>query len=353
MSDVTLPTYNPKDFATDQDVRWCPGCGDYAVLMAMRRTVASLGIKRENIVFVSGIGCAARFPYYMNTYGAHTLHGRAPVFATGVKLTNPELVVFVVSGDGDLLSIGGNHTIHAMRRNIDINIILLNNKIYGLTKGQYSPTSEVGKVTKSTPHGSLDAPMNPLAIAIASGCTFIARTIDVDVKSMTDLFDKGARHRGTSFIEVYQDCNVFNHETWFYATQKDQRVENTISLEHGKPLIFGKDRDKGIRRCVDPTNGQKQSKSGDRQRSIEVVAINGEVTEEDLIVHDETNVEQAFLLSQLFHPEFPEPMGVFYVNESQPTYNDMMLDQVNHVVELHGEVDLQSLITGSNTWVIE
>lgn len=338
MNDVSLPTYKPKDFASDQDIRWCPGCGDYAVLKAMQSTAANLGIRREKMVFVSGIGCAARFPYYMNTYGAHTLHGRAPVFATGVKLANPELTVFVVSGDGDLLSIGGNHTIHVMRRNVDINIILLNNKIYGLTKGQYSPTSEVGKVTKSTPHGSLDAPMNPIAIAIASGCTFVARSLDIDVKLLKELFERGAKHRGTSFVEVYQDCNVFNHEAWFYASQKENRADNTILLEHGKPLIFGKDCDKGIRRIGE---------------SIEVVTIKGDVTQKELLVHDETSVEQAFLLSQLFHPKFPEPFGVFYVNGSQPTYNDMLHEQVDNVSAMQGETDLQSLIAGSNTWVIE
>jgi 2-oxoglutarate ferredoxin oxidoreductase subunit beta len=334
MNDIALPTYKPKDFATNQDVRWCPGCGDYAVLTAMRKTVANLGVKKEDIVFVSGIGCAARFPYYMNTYGAHTLHGRAPAFATGVKLANPNLTVFVVSGDGDLLSIGGNHTIHTMRRNVDINIVLLNNKIYGLTKGQYSPTSEVGKMTKSSPHGSLDAPMNPIATAIGSGCTFIARSLDVDVKLLTQLLDRGARHRGTSFIEVYQDCNVFNHETWFYASQKETRSENTILLEHGKPLLFGKENEKAICR-----NGS----------SIEI----GSPESSDVLVHDETNLEQAFILSQLFQPEFPEPLGVFYVNENQPTYNDMLHEQVDEVKDKHGDVDLQELVSGSNNWTIK
>ncbi|MBC8201180.1 MAG: 2-oxoacid:ferredoxin oxidoreductase subunit beta [Planctomycetes bacterium] len=333
MNDIALPTYKPKDFATDQDVRWCPGCGDYAVLTAMRKTVASLGVKKEDIVFVSGIGCAARFPYYMNTYGAHTLHGRAPAFATGVKLANPNLTVFVVSGDGDLLSIGGNHTIHAMRRNIDINIVLLNNKIYGLTKGQYSPTSEVGKMTKSSPHGSLDAPMNPIATAIASGCTFIARSLDVDVKLLTSLLDRGARHRGTSFVEVYQDCNVFNHEAWFYASQKETRKENTIFLEHGKPLLFGKENEKAI--C----------------RNDEAIEI-GSPESGNVLVHDETNIEQAFMLSQLFQPEFPEPLGVFYVNDNQPTYNDMLHEQVDEVKSKHGDVDLQELVSGSNVWKV-
>lgn len=338
MSDVTLPEYKAKDFATDQDVRWCPGCGDYAVLTAMKKVCAGLGVRRENLVFVSGIGCAARFPYYMNTYGAHTIHGRSPAFATGIKLANPDLTVFVVSGDGDLLSIGGNHTIHALRRNMDINIVLLNNKIYGLTKGQYSPTSEVGKVTKSTPYGSLDAPLNPLAIAVASGCTYIARTLDVDVKSMTALLDRGAKHKGTSFVEVYQDCNVFNHKAWFYASQKDTRPDNTLMLEHGKPMIFGKNSNKGIRRV-----GEK----------IEVVELGGDITEDDLLIHDEGNLENAFQLSQMFSPEFPEPMGVLYCNPDQPTYNDLLHEQVDDVIEKLDDKTLQSLVTGNNTWTVK
>ncbi|MCH2147583.1 MAG: 2-oxoacid:ferredoxin oxidoreductase subunit beta [Phycisphaerales bacterium] len=338
MSDATLPEYKAKDFATNQDVRWCPGCGDYAVLTAMKKVCAGLGVRKEELVFVSGIGCAARFPYYMDTYGAHTIHGRAPAFATGIKLANPDLTVFVVSGDGDLLSIGGNHTIHALRRNMDINIVLLNNKIYGLTKGQYSPTSEVGKVTKSTPYGSLDAPLNPLAIAVASGCTYIARTLDVDVKNMTALLDRGAKHKGTSFVEVYQDCNVFNHQAWFYASQKDTRPENTLMLEHGNPMIFGKDSDKGIRRV-----GEK----------IEVVELGGDVTEDDLVIHDERNLEIAFQLTQMFSPEFPEPMGVLYCNPDQPTYNDLLHEQVDDVIEKHDGKTLQSLVTGNNTWTVE
>ena len=338
MSDVTLPEYKAKDFATNQDVRWCPGCGDYAVLTAMKKVCAGLGVRKEELVFVSGIGCAARFPYYMDTYGAHTIHGRAPAFATGIKLANPDLTVFVVSGDGDLLSIGGNHTIHALRRNMDINIALLNNKIYGLTKGQYSPTSEVGKVTKSTPYGSLDAPLNPLAIAVASGCTYIARTLDVDVKNMTALLDRGAKHKGTSFVEVYQDCNVFNHQAWFYASQKDTRPENTLMLEHGNPMIFGKDSDKGIRRV-----GEK----------IDVVELGGDVTEDDLVIHDERNLEIAFQLTQMFSPEFPEPMGVLYCNPDQPTYNDLLHEQVDDVIEKHDGKTLQSLVTGNNTWTVE
>jgi len=338
MSDVTLPEYKAKDFATNQDVRWCPGCGDYAVLTAMKKMCAGLGVRKEKLVFVSGIGCAARFPYYMDTYGVHTIHGRAPAFATGIKLANPDLTVFVVSGDGDLLSIGGNHTIHALRRNMDINIVLLNNKIYGLTKGQYSPTSEVGKVTKSTPYGSLDAPLNPLAIAVASGSTYIARTLDVDVKSMTALLDRGAKHKGTSFVEVYQDCNVFNHQAWFYASQKDTRPDNTLMLEHGKPMMFGKDSDKGIRRV-----GEK----------IEVVELGGNITEDDLVIHDESNLEIAFQLTQMFSPEFPEPMGVLYCNPNQPTYNELLHEQVEDVIEKNDGKTLQSLVTGNNTWTVE
>ncbi|MBT4524056.1 MAG: 2-oxoacid:ferredoxin oxidoreductase subunit beta [Phycisphaerae bacterium] len=338
MTDVALPTYKAKDFASDQDVRWCPGCGDYAVLTAMKKMAANLGVVKEDFVFVSGIGCAARFPYYMDTYGAHTVHGRSPAFATGVKIANPNLEVFLISGDGDLLSIGGNHTMHALRRNIDINIVLLNNKIYGLTKGQYSPTSEVGKVTKSTPFGSLDEPINPITIALASGGTFVARSLDVDVKGLTILIDRGAKHVGTSFIEVYQDCNVFNHQTWFYATQKDTRQENTLLLEDGKPLVFGAERDKGIRR------------NGD---AVEVVSLGETYSEEDLLVHDEKNLAQAFLLSQLYHPEFPEPIGVFYVDESRPSYNDQLHDQINAVVEKNAEADLQAIVTGSNTWMVE
>jgi len=274
----------------------------------------------------------------MDTYGAHTVHGRSPAFATGIKIANPKLEIFLVSGDGDLFSIGGNHTMHALRRNIDINIILLNNKIYGLTKGQYSPTSEVGKVTKSTPFGSLDEPINPITIALASGGTFVARSIDVDVKGLTVLIDRGAKHKGTSFIEVYQDCNVFNHQAWFYATQKDTRAENTIVLEHGKPLVFGADDDKGIRR-----NGDK----------VEVVSLGDEFSAEDLLVHDETNLAQAFLLSQLYHPEFPEPIGVFYVDNTRPSYDEQLFDQINKVIESKGKADLQKLVTGSNTWTVE
>lgn len=338
--DIPLPSYTPKDFTSDQDVRWCPGCGDYAVLTGVRKAVAGLGIPRENFVFISGIGCAARFPYYMNTYGLHTIHGRAPAIATGVKLANPDLHVCIVSGDGDLLSIGGNHTIHAIRRNLDITIVLLNNRIYGLTKGQYSPTSEVGKVTKSTPMGSLDFPMNPLAVAAAAGCQFIARTLDVDVKMLESLLVRAIRHKGTSIIEVYQDCNIFNHGAYFYASQKDTRDANTIALEHGKPMIFGADRNRGIRI------------SGG---TLEAVTLGDGVRESDLLVHDEADPNLAFLLTQMAHPKLPEPMGVLFERTNAPTYDHLVADQVRLATERAAQKGdtLEHLLMGDETWVVE
>ncbi len=335
---ASLPVYKPKDFASDQDVRWCPGCGDYAALTAVRKALASLNHRKEDYVFVSGIGCAARFPYYMSTYGVHSIHGRGLSVATGIKLANPSLQLCVVSGDGDLLSIGGNHTIHTLRRNIDLTILLMNNKIYGLTKGQYSPTSEVGKVTASTPMGSLDFPLNPLALAVSTGCTFIARSIDVDMKGFDAIYKRAMNHRGTSLVEVYQDCNIFNHQAWFYASQKDTRPDNTITLEQGQPLIFGTDRDKGIR-----MNGC----------SPEVVKLGEKYTEADLIVHDETNRSLAFMYSQMAYPEFPEPMGVLYCEPNKPTYDSLVHDQMNEAINTQGSGDLQKLLMGNETWTID
>ncbi len=336
---MELPVYKAKDFTTDQDVRWCPGCGDYAVLAAVRKTLPKLGRRKEDYVFVSGIGCAARFPYYMETYGLHSIHGRAPAFATGIKLANPDLDVWLVSGDGDLLSIGGNHLIHSMRRNVGINIILLNNRIYGLTKGQYSPTSEQGKITKSTPMGSLDTPINPIALALAAECTFVARSLDIDAKFLGEIMTRGAAHQGMSFIEVYQDCNIFNHQAWFYASQKESRPQTTIVLEHGKPLIFGADRELGIR-----LNGGNP----------EVVKIgeNG-VAEEDLMVHDENSLVQASVLAQMFQPAFPEPMGVIYVNPDRPSYESASHAQMQEARDKHAELDLQKLVNGRQTWTID
>ena len=338
MPDSSLPTYTPKDFTTDQDVRWCPGCGDYAILNAVRKTLPKLQTRREDYVFVSGIGCAARFPYYMETYGLHSIHGRAPAFATGLKLANPDLEVWVVSGDGDLLSIGGNQTMHALRRNVDFNILLLNNRIYGLTKGQYSPTSEFGKKTKSTPVGSPDYPVNPLSWAIGGGGTFVARSIDIDVKHLEQVMLRAATHRGTSLIEVYQDCNIYNHKTWFHASQKETRAESTVELEHGKPLIFGAKRNKGLRM------------SGTR---LEVVELGNGTTADDLLIHDETDSGLAFLLSQLAHPEFPEPLGVLYASDEHDTYDGVVYEQGRQAIATRGAGDLKALLNEGRTWVVE
>jgi 2-oxoglutarate ferredoxin oxidoreductase subunit beta len=337
-ADVPLPTYKPKDFTTDQDVRWCPGCGDYAVLTAARKALAGLQTRREDYVFVSGIGCAARFPYYMETYGLHSIHGRAPAFATGIKLANPDLDVWLVSGDGDLLSIGGNHTFHVMRRNVDINILLLNNRIYGLTKGQYSPTSEFGKKTKSTPVGSPDYPVNPLSLALGAGCTFVARCIDVDVKHIEQVMVRAAAHRGTSLIEVYQDCNVYNHKAWFYASQKDTKPDTTVLLEHGRPIIFGADRSKALRM---------------RGPHPEVIELGGAAAEEELLIHDETDRGLAFLLSDLTYPDFPEPLGVFYNSPEHETYEDVVHGQVRAAIESTGKGDLEALLHEGETWLVE
>ena len=338
MTDVSLPTYSAKDFATDQDVRWCPGCGDYAVLSAVRKALTGLDARKEDYVFVSGIGCAARFPYYMNTYGMHSVHGRAPAFATGIKLANPKLEVWLVSGDGDLLSIGGNHTMHAMRRNIDINIILLNNRIYGLTKGQYSPTSEFGKVTKSTPMGSVDYPINPLNMAVAAGATFIARCLDVDVKMLTEIMHRAAAHRGLAFIEVLQDCNIFNHGAWFHASQKENRPNNTVILEHEKPIVFGGERDKGIRSF----HGR-----------LGIVDLGHGFGEDELLIHDECDRGRAYLLAQMAYPSFPEPLGVLYCCKERPPYDQLVHDQLAKAVEERGKGDFDKLIRDTNTWLVE
>jgi 2-oxoglutarate ferredoxin oxidoreductase subunit beta len=337
-SDVPLPTYTAKDFMTDQDVRWCPGCGDYAILKAMQKMLPKLQTRKEDYVFVSGIGCAARFPYYMNTYGMHSIHGRAPSFATGIKLANPDLEIWLVSGDGDLLSIGGNHTMHVMRRNVDINILLLNNRIYGLTKGQYSPTSEFGKKTKSTPLGSPDYPINPLTLAVGSGCTFIARSIDIDVKHLEQVMMRAASHRGTAFIEVYQDCNIYNHKAWFYASQKKTKLETTVVCEHGRPLIYGAERDKGLR-----MNGTH----------LEIIELGNGLSEADALVHDETDQCLAFLLSQLTHPEFPEPIGVIYSGENREPYEAVVMAQMREAIETKGPGDLKALLVEGETWTVD
>lgn len=334
-----LPVLTASDFASDQDVRWCPGCGDYSILAQMKKTLPSLGVPREKIVFVSGIGCSSRFPYYMNTYGIHSIHGRAPAFATGLKSSRPDLMVWVITGDGDALSIGGNHFMHCIRRNVDVNVVLFNNRIYGLTKGQYSPTSPLGKTTKSTPFGSIDNPLHPLSIAIGCEATFVARSIDVNIKHLGATLKRAAEHRGTSFIEVYQNCNIFNDGAWKYATDREVKSDNILELEHGKPLIFGKNRDKGIRlNGLDP----------------EVVELGKGISEDDLLFHDEKASEPslAYLLSRLRNEDgFPEPIGVFRSIDA-PKYDVELNNQIEKVRNDRGEGDLTDLFNSGDTWTV-
>lgn len=328
-----------KDFVSDQEVRWCPGCGDYSILAQVQKVLPDLGIPREKFVFVSGIGCSSRFPYYMNTYGFHTIHGRAPAVATGIKATNPDLSVWVITGDGDGLSIGGNHLLHTLRRNVDVNIILFNNRIYGLTKGQYSPTSEFGKRTKSTPFGSIDWPLNPLSVALGAGATFVARSVDRDTKHLADVIERAARHKGSSFVEVLQNCNIFNDGAFEPFAGRSVRDDRLLYLEHGQPLVFGKDRDKGIR-----LNGYR----------LEVVQLGDEVTESDLVVHDERAEEPnlAFMLAHLDYPEYPVPVGVFRAVD-RPTYEDLLEDQIQAAIRQQGEGDLEKLLHSGYTWTVE
>ncbi len=325
-----------KDFVSDQDVRWCPGCGDYAILAQVQKVLPELGVPRENFVFLSGIGCSSRFPYYVNTYGFHTIHGRAPAIATGLKATRPELSVWVVTGDGDALSIGGNHLIHALRRNLDLNILLFNNRIYGLTKGQYSPTSEEGKITKSTPMGSLDHPFHPISVALGAEGTFVARTIDVEAKHLQQIVRRAFEHKGTAFVEILQNCNIFNDGAFADLTEKDTKAETQLLLEHGQPLRFGKDRDKGIRM---------------RGHSLEVAHLGKDATEADLIVHDESDPVLAFLLSTMQPPKFPTPIGVFRA-VSRSTYDEALVHQVEQAKAQLGPGDLDELFGRGDTWVV-
>ena len=323
-----------KDFVSNQDVRWCPGCGDNAILVQMQKTLAELGIPRENIVFISGIGCSSRFPYYMNTYGIHSIHGRAPTLAMGLKCARPELQVWVVTGDGDGLAIGGNHLIHALRRNVDINILLFNNRIYGLTKGQYSPTSEIGARTSSSPDGSIENPVNPIGIAIGSEASFIARTVDVFQKHMSQVLRRAAEHCGAALIEIAQNCIIFNDATWGDITNPDNRLDNVLYLEHGKPMRFGKQGEKGIR-----LNGLR----------LEVVQV-AEVGEENLLVHDERDSEPtlAYLLSRMEPPHFPTPVGVFRAVE-KPVYSQRIMLQVRSAQAVKA-ADLDTLFRQGETW---
>lgn len=337
-AEASLPVLKAADFASDQDVRWCPGCGDYSILAQMKKILPSLGMPQEKFVFISGIGCSSRFPYYMNTYGVHSIHGRAPAVATGLKVVRPDLSVWVITGDGDGLSIGGNHLMHAIRRNLDINIILFNNRIYGLTKGQYSPTSPLGKVTKSTPMGAIDNPLHPLSIAIGCEATFVARSIDVHIKHLGNTLRRASQHMGTAFVEVYQNCNVFNDGAFHYATDRNTKAETTIELEHGKPLIFGKNKEKGIR-----LNGMEP----------EVVELGKGVTDDDLLFHDEKSPEPslAYLLSRMRYPEYPEPIGVFRAVD-RPRYDELINEQIEEAQQQQGRGDLSALFCSGDTWSV-
>jgi 2-oxoglutarate ferredoxin oxidoreductase subunit beta len=339
MAATPLPTLSTKDLTTDQEVRWCPGCGDYSILAQMKKALATPSVKKENLVFVSGIGCSSRFPYYMNTYGFHTIHGRAPAFATGLRLANPDLQVWMVTGDGDGLSIGGNHLMHVLRRNVDIKILLFNNEIYGLTKGQYSPTSRMGTRTKTSPTGSMESPARPLTIALAAEATFVARTIDVDVQHLTATLQKAAAHKGTAFVEIYQNCKIFNDGVFEYATDKSVKADNCLYVEHGKPMIYGKDKNRGIR-----LNGLRP----------EVVEVGKDCQQDDLLIHDEKADEPtlAYLLSRMYQPHFPEVFGVFR-NVRKPTYEELLDGQVADQLGKRGQGKVEDLFKAEDIWTVE
>jgi len=328
-----------KDFTSSQEVRWCPGCGDYAILAAAQNVFPELGVPREKFVIVSGIGCSSRFPYYMNTFGFHTIHGRAPSVATGVKLANPELSVWIVTGDGDALSIGGNHIIHLMRRNVDVKVMLFDNRIYGLTKGQYSPTSEVGKRTKSTPFGSIDRPFNPVALALGAGATFVARSLDIHAQHLRQTMKEAHEHHGTAFMHIFQNCNIFNDGAFESMRDKGLRDDHVLVLEHGKPMIFGKDRDRGIRLsgCYRP----------------EVVQLGRGITEDDLLVHDETApIGFAAMLADMQPPAWPMPLGVIRRVEA-PCFEAAAHAQIAEVVASRGEGELHKALYTANSWTVE
>jgi len=333
--------YNRKDFASDQDVRWCPGCGDYTILKQVQSTMPDIGVPKEDIVFISGIGCAARFPYYMNTFGMHSIHGRAPAIATGLKVTRPELSVWIITGDGDSLSIGANHFAQILRRNVDVNMLLFNNEIYGLTKGQYSPTSHEGAVTKSTPVGSIDHPFNPLAFAMGSDGSFIARVMDRDPRHMKSIMKRAHQHKGTSMVEIYQNCIVFNDGAFEVFTDKKTRPSEAVYLEHGKPLVFGQEKDKGVR-----LDGYKP----------EIVSLD-EYSKDDLWIHDEKDKEKAGLLTRFFdnvndEHHLPRPFGVLYDVE-RPRYEEGVNAQVEKEIATRGRGELDELLRGPETWEIK
>ncbi|MGB8932775.1 MAG: 2-oxoacid:ferredoxin oxidoreductase subunit beta [Anaeromyxobacteraceae bacterium] len=339
---TVLPALTKKDFESGVDPRWCPGCGDYAILNQVQRALPNAGVKRENIVFVSGIGCSSRFPYYMNTYGMHTLHGRAPSFAAGLKISRPELMVWVTTGDGDALAIGGNHFIHAMRRNLDIKLLMFNNRIYGLTKGQVSPTSELGKKTKTTPQGSPDYPFNPPELALGAGATFVARSIDVDGAHLAAVLKGATEHTGSVFVEVFQSCPVFNDGAYDFITDKAVKADAQLRMEQGKPLLFGKDGTKGIR--FNPQTIQ-----------LEVVTLGEDgITEKDILIHDATREDPgiAYMLANMsVRPGFPTPVGIFR-DVRRPTVGELTWEKIEAVKAARKNVDLATLLTGPDTWTI-
>ncbi|MET0299109.1 MAG: 2-oxoacid:ferredoxin oxidoreductase subunit beta [Flavitalea sp.] len=338
---LTAAPLTAKDFTTDQEVRWCPGCGDYSILAQVQKVMPTIGVPKENIVIISGIGCSSRFPYYMNTYGMHSIHGRATAIASGLKASRPDLSVWIVTGDGDSLSIGGNHTIHLLRRNFDVNILLFNNQIYGLTKGQYSPTSEQSKVTKSTPYGSLDHPFNPLALALGADATFIARSMDRDPKHLQEMLKRSHAHHGSSFLEIYQNCNIFNDGAFEIFTEKSSKPTEALFLDQGKPLTFGATQNKGIKL--------------DGFRPV-VVDLNEGHSVDDLWVHDEKDFYKAQVLVRMFDDpriegHLPRPFGVFYKGD-RPTYEDTLNLQIEDIIASKGEPDLDKLLRGRETWEI-
>ena len=341
MSDTTTAPLTAKDFATDQEVRWCPGCGDYSILKQVQTVLPTLDIPKENIVIISGIGCSSRFPYYMNTYGMHSIHGRAPAVASGLKMTRPELSVWIVTGDGDALSIGGNHIIHLLRRNMDVQVLLFNNQIYGLTKGQYSPTSETQKITKSTPFGSIDNPFNPGALALGADATFFARSMDRDPKHLQTMLRRSEAHKGSALLEIYQNCNIFNDGAFGMMTDKKTKAGVTLMLEHDKPLVFGADLEKGIR-----LDGLKPQ-----------IVHRSDYADEELWIHDEEDLAKAQLLARFFDDPregdaLPRPFGVFYAI-AKPTYDAQLNAQMDYAKEQKGQGDLNELIAGTETWEVK
>ena len=333
----SIEVFTAKDLETDQEVRWCPGCGDYAILNSLKKVLPDLGVKRSDMVFVSGIGCSSRLPYYLNTYGMHSIHGRATAIATGLKVSRPELSVWVITGDGDALSIGGNHLIHTLRRNPDINILLFNNQIYGLTKGQFSPTSELGKVTKSSPMGTVDQPFNPLALALGANASFVARTIDRDPKHQQEIYKRAHAHKGCSLVEIYQNCNVFNDGAFEILTDKSTKASNTLLLEHGKPLVFN------------------EGKQGIALRNgvAELLDLTYQADNE-LWIHDENDPIKAYILSRFFEQaEFPTPLGVIYVRPEQATLNDLIQAQLSHSPTAEKTVHFNALLKGSKSWEVQ